>query len=52
MVVGEIAGVGVANTGRFPWHAVNQFDVHQCGLVCEIAGHWAVGNKIVYQEAA
>jgi hypothetical protein len=52
MVLGELAGVGVANTGRFPWQAVNQYDVHQMGLVCEIAGHWACGNKIVYQEPA
>ena len=52
MVIGELGGVGVANTPRFPFSPSSQYDTYQMGMVSEIAGHWCCGNKIVYQEYA
>lgn len=48
-VFGQFGGVGVGNTSKFPFAPSSPNDIYNMGLVSEIAGHWACGNKIVYQ---
>ncbi len=49
-VFGQFGGVGVGNTSKFPFQPSGPNDIYNMGLVSELAGHWACGNKIVWQE--
>lgn len=49
-VVGEVAGIGVGASNT-PWRLpTNENDLYTMGMLCELAGHFACGNKVVIQE--